>query len=87
MSGSLTRGGRENVSDIPGATQLAILRIWQEAHVRDIDTQTVACGFGLFISATLINIRPFYYQWHMANDLIKTKLASIPPVDATMPSL
>ena len=32
MSGSLTRGGGENVPGIPGACALAILRIWQEAH-------------------------------------------------------
>ena len=34
MSGSLTRGGGENVPGIPGACALAILRIWQEAHCR-----------------------------------------------------
>ena len=33
MSGSLTRGGGENVPGIPGACAPAILRIWQEAHV------------------------------------------------------
>ena len=32
MSGSLTRGGGENVPGIPGACAPAILRIWQEAH-------------------------------------------------------
>ena len=32
MSGSLTRGGGENVPGIPGACALATLRIWQEAH-------------------------------------------------------
>ena len=32
MSGSLTRGGWENVPGIPGACAPAILRIWQEAH-------------------------------------------------------
>ena len=32
MSGSLTRGGRENVPGIPGACAPAISRIWQEAH-------------------------------------------------------
>ena len=32
MSGSLTRGGGENVPVIPGACAPAILRIWQEAH-------------------------------------------------------
>ena len=34
MSGSLTRGGEENVPGIPGACTPAILRIWQEAHAR-----------------------------------------------------
>ena len=33
MSGSLTRGGRENVPGIPDACAPAILRICQEAHV------------------------------------------------------
>ena len=33
MSGSLTRGGGENVPGIPGACAVGILRIWQEAHV------------------------------------------------------
>ena len=33
MSGSLTRGGGENVPGIPGAWAPAILRILQEAHV------------------------------------------------------
>ena len=33
MSGSLTRGGGENVPGFPGACAPAILRIWQEAHV------------------------------------------------------
>ena len=32
MSGSLTRGGGENVPGIPGACAPAILRIWQETH-------------------------------------------------------
>ena len=32
MSGSLTRGGEENVPGIPGALQPAILRVCQEAH-------------------------------------------------------
>ena len=32
MSGSLTRGGGENVPGIPGACAPAILRIWPEAH-------------------------------------------------------
>ena len=32
MSGSLTRGGGENVPGIPGARAPVILRIWQEAH-------------------------------------------------------
>ena len=32
MSGSLTRGDRENVPGIPGACAPTILRIWQEAH-------------------------------------------------------
>ena len=32
MSGSLTRGGGENVPGIPDACTPAILRIWQEAH-------------------------------------------------------
>ena len=32
MTGSLTRGGGENVPGIPGACARAILRIWQEAH-------------------------------------------------------
>ena len=32
MSGSLTRGGGENVPRIPGACAPAILRIWQETH-------------------------------------------------------
>ena len=32
LSGSLTRGGGENVPGIPGACAPAILRIWQEAH-------------------------------------------------------
>ena len=32
MSGSLTRGGGENVPGIPGACAPAILRIWREAH-------------------------------------------------------
>ena len=32
MSGSLTRGGGENVPGISGACAPAILRIWQEAH-------------------------------------------------------
>ena len=32
MSGSLTRGGVENVSGIPGACAPTVLRIWQEAH-------------------------------------------------------
>ena len=33
MSGSLTRGGEENVPGIPGACAAAVLRIWKEAHV------------------------------------------------------
>ena len=33
MSGSLTCGDRNNVPGIPGTCALAILRIWQEAHV------------------------------------------------------
>ena len=32
MSGSLTRGGEENVPGIPGACAPVILRIWQEAY-------------------------------------------------------
>ena len=32
MSGSLNRGGGENVPGIPGACAPAILRIWEEAH-------------------------------------------------------
>ena len=36
MSGSLTCGGGENVPGIPGACAAAILRIWQEAHVRKL---------------------------------------------------
>ena len=32
MSGSLTRGGGENVPGIPGTCAPAIVRIWQEAH-------------------------------------------------------
>ena len=35
MSGSLTRGGGENVPGIPGACAPTILRIWQEAHEAD----------------------------------------------------
>ena len=35
MSGSLTRGGGENVPGIPGACAPAILRIWQETHGGD----------------------------------------------------
>ena len=38
MSGSLTCGYGENVPGIPGACAPAILRIWQEAHVREIST-------------------------------------------------
>ena len=34
MSGSLTRGGGENVPGIPAACAPTILRIWQEAHYR-----------------------------------------------------
>ena len=34
MSGSLTRGGGENVPGIPGACAPAILHIWQEVHGR-----------------------------------------------------
>ena len=37
MSESLTCGGRENVTGIPGACAPAISRIWQEAHGDDID--------------------------------------------------
>ena len=33
MSGSLTRCSGENVPGIPGASQPAIFRIWQEAHI------------------------------------------------------
>ena len=36
MSGSLTRGGGENVPGIPGACAPAIFRIWQETH--DMET-------------------------------------------------
>ena len=35
MSGSLTRGGGENVPGIPGACARPILGIWQEAHCHD----------------------------------------------------
>ena len=34
MSGSPTRGDRENVPGIPGACAPTILRIWQEAHAQ-----------------------------------------------------
>ena len=34
MSGSLTCGGGKNVPGIPGACAPTIIRIWQEAHVR-----------------------------------------------------
>ena len=37
MSGSLTCGDGENVPGIPGACASAILRIWQEAHLRLLD--------------------------------------------------
>ena len=35
ISGSLTHGGGESVAGIPSACASAILRIWQEAHVRN----------------------------------------------------
>ena len=40
MSGSLTRGGGENVPGIPGACTPAILRIWQEAHCTNSPSNT-----------------------------------------------
>ena len=40
MSGSLTRGGGENVPGIPGACAPAILRIWQEAHCTNSPSNT-----------------------------------------------
>ena len=41
MSGSLTRGGGENVRGIPGACAPAILRIWQEAHMAVENTSMI----------------------------------------------
>ena len=41
MSGSLTRGDRENVPGIPGACAPTILPIWQEAH-----RHYIACPWG-----------------------------------------
>ena len=38
MSGSLTCGGGENVPGIPSACAPAILRIWQEAHGKTIES-------------------------------------------------
>ena len=38
MSGSLTRGGEENVPGIPGACAPTILRIWQEVHTAQSST-------------------------------------------------
>ena len=66
MSGSLTRGGGENVPGIPGACALAILRIWQEAHA-SMNSVSIGPGNGLtpnrrqaiaWINADLLSIGP-----------------------------
>ena len=40
MSGSLTRGGGENVPGTPGACAPSILRIWQEVHDQKVSSAT-----------------------------------------------
>ena len=52
MSGSLNRGGGENVPGIPGACAPAILRIWQETHGEgrvwisdNIPYRPIACNY------------------------------------------
>ena len=47
MSGSLTRGGEENVPGIPGACATPLLRFWQEAHSSSYDQRIwVRCPEG-----------------------------------------
>ena len=45
MSGSLARGGGENVLGIPSACALALLRIWQEAHVILLPLGELCCVY------------------------------------------
>ena len=49
MSGSLTRGGGENVPGIPGACAYAIWRICQEAHGASL-LRTIMTGLSRFIA-------------------------------------
>ena len=63
MSGSLIRGGGENVRGIPGACAPAIFLIWQDAHGRHWQS-TTKVWYGLVVSANGYQIFRFRF-WEL----------------------
>ena len=59
MSGSLTRGGWENVPGIPGACAPAILRILQEAHAIHVRSNAIE------VKARVITSHSFLGWWNL----------------------
>ena len=81
MSGSLTRGGGENVPGIPGACAPAIFRIWQEAHWTSI---RYACA----VVVRLIAMVTVGLEWEVGSYHSPTqgKVIPWPPCAATCES-
>ena len=75
MSGSLTHGGGENVPSIPSASVPAILRIWQEAHVKRV-TSCVKSVTDLVITSTRRRWRPIK-TWSNCVKNIATECGSV----------
>ena len=78
ISGSLTRGGGENVPGIPGACALATLRIWQEAHGSGVEwggvTKTNWSPFRYFPNCSVppnhtLAIEHHIYIWQVSPQL------------------
>ena len=79
MSGWLTRGGGEDVPDIPVHAQPVILRIWQEAHWQvssiicfiKIDNESATLGRSRSLILIILHHRMRYIEFIRENEMSK----------------
>ena len=80
MSGSLTRGGGENVPSISSACASAIWRIWQEAHYTEVSQLKLTVVSVQYIHNSLVNpFRDQMYRGEQYTEMINShEITTIP---------
>ena len=80
MSGSLTRGGGENVPGISSACASAIWRIWQEAHYTEVSQLKLSVVSVQYIHNSLVNLfRDQMYRGEQHTEMINSHETTTTP--------